>query len=89
MRLSLRSLHPKNLEPFDWRPAVAAVAVGLLVRFGMIGAIDQVLYSADVAGRISVGQAYAISGIAFWGTALAGWAAGWSVYHMLHRRWAQ
>ena len=42
------------LEPFDWRSAAAAVAVGLLVRFGLIGAVDQVLYSADVADHISV-----------------------------------
>ena len=44
----------KTLEPFDWCAAVVAVAAGLLVRFGMIGAVDQVLYSADVADHISV-----------------------------------
>ena len=79
----------RRLERLDWRPAAVAVAVGLLVRFGLIGAIDQVLYAADVADNISVRQAYAITLVTFWGTTITSMSAGWLVYHTLRKRWGR
>ena len=75
------------LEPFDWRSAAAAVAVGLLVRFGMIGAIDQAYIAVVLAERISVRQAYVITAFTFWGATAASLSAGWAVYHLLHKRY--
>ena len=65
------------------------MAVGLLVRFGLIGVIDQVLYAADVADRISVRQAYVITLVTFWRNNGSVWnlSAGWAVYHLLHKRY--
>lgn len=71
------------LERFDWRPAAAAVTTGLLVRFGLIGVVDQVLYWADVASHITVQEAYLISVVTFWGATAVSVAAGWMVYRKL------
>ena len=75
------------LEPLDWRFAAAAVAVGLLVRFGLIGVIDQVYDAVTLAENISVRQAYVITAVTFWVATAASLSAGWAVYHLLHKRY--
>ena len=60
---------------------------GLLVRFGLIGVIDQVYDAVTLAENISVRQAYVITAATFWGATATSLSAGWAVYHLLHKRY--